>query len=340
LRLFPKCTTLFVTPKVYNNLSSDDTTKAHIRIFNKREPVSTFINKIDTGAFDYIFVNTIQPSMIDLPKWRKFNPSCPSILTIHNINAWSKTGPFIRKNLIHTADSFVASFYKKRVMDKFTYLNVINESLMLSAMKSFPDKTIISIPFTIPIDTIKNDEIEKNTIDFVIPGTVDSRRRDYETVLDVFSILRKDFKNVRLILLGKSEERIRKTGVLTFNDYVPRETYDSYLRNADFIICPSYAETHTVNVATEYYGKTKSPNIFEAVKWRKPLFLPKNIPVPKAMKKMVIPYEGYEDLHNIMKFYVKNNDMYSKLMTDVNEAVNYYSLENVKRGIEKWIKEI
>ena len=337
LKIFPDDTTLFITDKVYKNLHPKDKMVANIQVCN-RQPIKKFINNINTEDFDYIFVNTIQPSMVDIPKWKNFNPKCPSILTIHNINAWSEHGPHFKKNILHTADSFVASFYSNRIINKFTYLNVVNESLLLSANKKFPDKDIFSIPFSVANDTVKTDE--KKTIDFVIPGTVDSRRRDYETVLDVFDVLQRDYKNIRLILLGKCDQNIKQKNVITFNKYVSKVEYDEYLRNSDFIITSSHPSTSTVNTATEIYGLTKSPNIFEAIKWRKPLIIPREIPVPKSIIKSTILYDNYEELYEQMHHYVKYSDERDKIKDIAYQNSDYYTVENVKRRIKKWIKEI
>lgn len=303
-----------------------------------REPASKFINNIPTEDFDYLFANTIQPSMVDLPKWKSFQPKCPSILTIHNINAWSQRGPHIKKNLLHTADSFVSSFYTQKIINKFTYLNTINESLLLSMNKAFPHKETLSIPFSVTHDSVSPEN--KDTIDFVIPGTVDNRRRDYETIIDVFDVINQDHKNTRLILLGKSDQGIKGKNIVTFDEFVPRETYDNYLKNADFIICPSLPETSTVNTAKEYYGITKSPNIFESIKWRKPLIIPKEIPIPKSMAKSTIQYENYEDLYENMSFYLDNKNTFDKLKEEAYQNSAYYTVDNVKRRISKWIKEI
>ena len=100
-------------------------------------------------------------------------------------------------------------------------------------------------------------------------------------VIDAFRKLFLEFDNITLTLLGKNEERIEypceygnEEKLITFPNRVPRDVYDHHLENADFIIVPSLEKAHTINMTDERYGYTKSPNVNDAIKFRKPLIIP------------------------------------------------------------------
>jgi len=323
---------VFTTKKIYNDLPEETKPKANYSFYTTSEKAKDYLDKIDTSQFDYLFVNTIQPSMIDLYKWKKFSPKCKSILTLHNLRAWSNKKLTLRKNIFHSADSVVSNFYCRSILNKFDYINVVNPTLIPYAKSKF-DAKVICIPFSYALDRVI--ENKKDTIDFVIPGTVDFRRRDYETVIDAFDVIHEDFQEARLIFLGKSKHNITFLKyVKTFSEFVPRDVYNSHLRNADFIICPCRRTTHTVNTISEQYGITKSPNIFDCIKWRKPLLLTSGVPIPDEIKESTFSYGGSDHLYDLCKYFLEDKRHLRAAKKTAVITTKDYTLKKIKENME------
>lgn len=324
---------VFTTKSIYNNLPEKSKYKPKFIFQLSTQKTKHFLSTIPTNEYDFLFLNTVQPSMIDIPKYLNFKPKCKSCITLHNLNAWRNKKLVPRKNFILSGDSFIASFYTNKILHNFDCINVVNSTMIPYAQLYFPTHRIINIPFSLakPKNELKMDKESEETW-FVVPGTVDDRRRDYRPVLKAYSKL----NDAKLILLGKLTYKVNthSADVKTFNDFVPQEKYDFYLRNADFIICPSVQSTHTVNVNTEYYGKTKSPNLFEAIKWRKPLLLPCYIPVPSQIESSTLSYAGAESLEQLMLYATKHKHRISE---DAFKNSNYYTLKKTYKRLNDMV---
>jgi len=269
--------------------------------------------------------------MVDLYKWKHFNPKCPSVLTLHNLNAWHQKTFKLRSNVFHSIDSKVASIYGQSILDEFEYINIVNPTLEYSAFTYFENKKILTIPFSYALPSRGPSHFKAP--EFIVPGTVDERRRDYMTLLDCFSILYQDYPEVRLTFLGKCDFEHNEKYLTTFKKRVATDLYNKMLKFAAFIICPSVLETHTVNTATEFYGKTKSPNIFDAIKYRKPLIVPDHLKIPKEFEECSIKYKDASDLFCLCEEYLKIPERLVALHHISHEAMKPFELENIRKKL-------
>jgi len=336
IQLFPN-SDVYTTKQCYDNLPEEAKDKANFIFKHSKQKAKDFIENIDTRYFDYFFVNTIQPSMLDLPNWMHFNPHCKTILTLHNLNAWYNTKLILRKNLLLSFDSFISSKLKKRVLSKFDYLSFVYHPVYVYAWthQLFPRAKYIEIPYSLALDNIK--ENKKDTIDFVIPGTVDNRRRNYEQILKGFY---PSFEKARLVLLGQNLEDIKgNEWLVTFDGRVPTETYDKYLQNADVVVCPSLPTTHTINSVEEVYGTTKSPNIFESIKWRKPLMIPSYIALDPRLSSSTLQYNSSQSFYQQVLQLLESPDLLKDLKKRAFDNTKHFTLPVVKKGLEKLLQE-
>ena len=336
--------TIFTTRRIYDKIDDKIKEQASKYVFKQDgESKKDFLKSIDTSSFDYFFVNTIQPSMIDVPSYVNFVPKCTSILTLHNLEAWKSKSMHIRPNLLHSLDSFAATLFLDRILDNYDYIAVPNKGLIQTA-KDYFDKPVLFIPYALANETF---DISAEPL-FVIPGSVDERRRDYITIFDTFKIICQDYPDVRLMLLGRSDtEEVKKmflgsspteedknifrNNVVTYSSYVKKDTYNTFLKKASFIICPSVPTTHTVNTALETYGKTKSPNVHEGIKFGKPLILPDYIPKQTPAS---ITYSTSCSLFSELQHYLDA----PKKMIELQEVAqsfskNFYTKEKIYKAI-------
>ena len=324
---------IFTTLKVKNNLPNYLTEKESFVICNEKGSKISFIKNISVDEFDTVFVNTIQPSMVDIPLWNSYPISDNSILTLHNLNAWYNKKFIPRLNIAHSIDSFISSKVSGSILSKFGTINVVYEPMIRFAKTRFPFHKIIHIPFTLAQDNIVSES--HDILDFVIPGTVTHSRRDYNIVFKVFDKLYLRNKSFRLVLLGKPDgvDIGSRKYIVSFDSRVPEEEYNKYLRNADFVICPSVKEIHTVNVVTEQYGQTKSNNLYDAIKWRKPLITPWYIPIPESIESSTRRYVDFSDLLSGMYSLLTDKDSVEKLKNEAVKNTEVYTCKRVKQSL-------
>ena len=332
--------TVYTTHDVYKEL--DDKSKdVHFVFKHTQQSTKDFISTIPTQVFDLLFVNTIQPSMVDLPNWKHFKPKGKSILTLHNLNAWNNHKFHLRKNLAHSLDSYIVSFYTKKILKKFTHINVVYPVMTDLAQKYFgATHKILSIPFAFAQEGIKVDK--KETIDFVVPGIVSKTRRNYEPVINAFNKLSKEHNNIRLILLGANKDNLEfetlvgeEEKIVTFDKRISTVEYNEYLRNADFIIIPNFFLTHSVNTTNEFYGFSKSPSINEVIKWRKPLIIPEHIPVDCHLKTSSMKYENANELYFWMERVVTKKCLRDVIKKNALKNTKVFTLKNIRKRVYK-----
>lgn len=335
---------VYLTRDVYKELDNVSKQCANINfifLYTNLQKAKSFISKIPTEKYDLLFVNTIQPSMIDLPNWKHFKPKCKTILTLHNLNAWNNHSFHLRKNIAHSLDSYVASFYTKKILKKFDYINVVYPVMTDLAQKYFgATHKIINIPYAYAQEDIKEDK--KETIDFVVPGVVSKTRRNYQPIITAFNNLSKEHDNIRLILLGANKDNLefeRLVGaeekIITFDTRVPTIEFNEYLRNSDFIIIPSFFLTHSVNTTDEFYGFSKSPNINEVIKWRKPLIVPEHMPVDIHLQSSTIKYNSVQELEQELRLHITHKDMMQFIKTSAIENTKPFTLKNIRKKVYK-----
>jgi len=336
IQLFPD-SDVYTTKQCYDNLPEEAKDKANFIFKHSKQRTKDFIQSIDTNYFDYLFVNTIQPSMIDLPNWKDFKPKCKTILTIHNLNAWISRNKFIpRKNILHSFDSYFSGNYTGRILGKFELVSFVYKPIFdyvsnTPKVRTYLPPTLLNIPYSLTLDTIKEDK--KDTIDFVIPGIVDNKRRNYEQILSGFY---PGYEKARLILLGKNKENIKGSEwIKTFDERIPTETYDKYLQNSDVVICPSLPTTHTISAAEEIYGTTKSPNIFESIKWRKPLMIPSYIALDPQLKSSTLQYNSSQSFYQQVLQLLENPDLLADLKKQAFNNTKHFTLPVVKKQLER-----
>jgi len=335
---------VYLTRDVYKELdeaSKQCTNNSFIFLYTNLQKAKSFISKIPTNQYDLLFVNTIQPSMVDLPNWKHFKPQCKSILTLHNLNAWNNHRFRLRKNLAHSFDSYIASFYTKKILKKFDHINVVYPVMTDLAQKYFgATHKILSIPFAYAQENIINDK--KETIDFVIPGVVSKTKRNYEPIIEAFENLSREHENIRLILLGENKDNLEfkplvseEEKIITFDTRISTIEYNEYLRNSDFIIIPNFFLTHSVNTTDEFYGFSKSPSINEVIKWRKPLIIPEHIPVDYHLESSTIKYDNSKHLESQMRTLIRNKRVTKEIKKNAVLNTKSFTLENIRKNIYK-----
>ena len=127
--------TVFTTKDILKRIETyiDDKSKYEFILKEENESINSFLTRVEKTCnekIELLLVNTIQTSMIDIPRYFKFNPKCKTILTVHMVNHWMKTRfSFNIKNPARCIDANISMFFIKRILPKFNAISVIYSPL-------------------------------------------------------------------------------------------------------------------------------------------------------------------------------------------------------------------
>jgi len=230
---------LKTNPAVYSNVKF---IKLNELLFFKRTPVKASLNSVK----NYIEIKkAIQNNKIDtfvvleIYDWRlqilmSFDFSFEylnKVLTIHEIHRYFR----VDANLTKKYNLPTPRKYRIRFLKKFNKIVVLQDNVKKTLKVKYGIDSII-IPFklteSVYIEKRKNflQDCNEHKIKFVVTGIVDSRRKNFYSIIDAFSAFSKE--SYELVFLGKVIER-------DIIDYAKKKNinlkyFDSYLSENEF----------------------------------------------------------------------------------------------------------
>lgn len=154
----------------------------------------------------------------------------------------------------------------------------------------------------------------KSEVILTVPGMVDSNRRDYKSVLNVFEayLKRNQKSQIKLNLLGRLKEKHIKDHcdkinsqfegkVLYYEKFIPDEQFEEQLQASDFVL--SNLEVFTTKQdSLEIYGLTKESGIaFILFKYALPGIVPYNQVLFGEMNEQVLFFEKLQELETVFR---------------------------------------
>ncbi len=353
--------TVFTTKELFSRLETyiDDKSKYEFILKDKNESMSSFlkyVEKICNEKIDLLLVNTIQFSSIRLPLFFKFKPKSKMILTIHMTNHWLKQKfAFPTKNIFRSIDANISIFLiRKFILPKYNAINVIYPPIKEYVIKKTNyKKPVFTLPFNFYDKSKKMAKIKKDDkIRFVIPGLIETYRRDYDLAIDVFNKLFKKFNGkISLWILGKPVgvggnriisrcEELKKKGYNIFysKEFVPEIKYNKILNESDVIFSPLNVNAKRATGISEIYGKTEGSALpFEAIQYCKPLIVPDEFNVIKEMNSSTLKYKSLKDLERLLSQLIENKNKIIDLRTKARKNSESFSLEVLQKYFRKEI---
>ena len=282
-----------------------------------------FINGIYNNYFAYVYLMHYVKSF--------------KVITIHNVNSWFKMS-FSRREAVR-------NIVKRKILDLSDAVNVLTEEIRYYIDERFNyKKHIFNIPFTL-YEGCNAPFINDDMIKFVIVGQIEEKRKDYDSVLDVFKRLFFTYKNISLVLLGKPfgdygkkiikkcRDIIRETNgdIRYFNEFVPDSEFKEIILSAHVLIAP-------ININTEFdgtkeiYGITKATgSIFDVISFSKPGIFPVKLRTPQELEDSILKYSEETELEIIIRRILEDKAFLVQLLNTARKNSEKYSL-NVKRN--------
>ena len=269
-------------------------------------------NKEVLNGLDF-FISDEFYSLSILTEWKLpfiLNMKCPKIITLHNVNLWLK--PKLSLNIKHLAYMLL----RRSLLRKFDEISVFSNNMKDYVIHHTAyKKYVYVIPFSFysnESSTVENGN-EKPLINITIPGTINKARRDYKKLLDTYEIIIKKKLPIKLVLLGypigeygigilnRCEDMNRRGGNIEyFKNFISKEVFEKKIKEASLLlsyITPKYY----IKGSEEIYGLTKETCItWFAIKFVKPLILPKTFKNMTELNKSIINYDNVNALENIL----------------------------------------
>lgn len=338
--------TIFVYPKAYRQLLfllQHKATRFTWIVRTKDESNRGFIKRIfdytSTGSYDLLYFNTISDNFITyvyhLNKIKKIR----SVLTLHDINGQFQYKPSL------SFTSLVRFIGKRLLLNKIAGFNVLAESMVpYLKNKISPGKKIYSIPgsYFDPNQSYFLNFEKNQSVKIVIPGTVDERRRDYSQIKMLLEKADLQYIRIELCLLGVFKtgysENTRQfclaylqkhTNLKIFDaEIIDQPEFDKYMLDCHFIWMPAQPKISISDGIIEEYGKSIcSGNIGDAIKYSKPFFIPKTIPLDEPLLNSAIRYETPNDIVRVINDL--NFEVYSGLHQKALDSSGHYTLEKI-----------
>jgi hypothetical protein len=228
----------------------------------RRKTVSKIWKKIKSSNCDKVVLNTAEGNLIRL--------LC--------IKALFNKIEFI--GIVHDTRKFKNSFTQRIINKKIKKYLMLSEHLV----KSIVPKNGLTLDYFYPIRyAVQPHPIEtprKKTI--VIIGGVENRRKDLAGFIHMALQVRQ--KNIQFIFLGKSNLELKEVAefqsklkehqldetVTTYSEFVPQETFDTIVQNADLILPLVHPNTES---AEEYFVRRMSGAMCVSFGYKIPLLL-------------------------------------------------------------------
>lgn len=288
---------------------------------------------------DILWLNTVSNNFLFYGMLVRFSPAKRVILTAHIINNLFAKG---------TLDSFksrVRHWGKRYMMPAVKEFNVISSTLVPALQQFAPQATIHCLPGGIYEKiSVPAQALFLNTLRLVIPGSIDKKRRHYETVLQLAEQLNNQKIRTVITLLGKpmgdygnlviqQARQLSKEYIsfITYEDEVAQNEFDRQVGEAHFILSPLIDTAVFDDGISETYGKTIcSGNISDIIRHAKPFILPSHITLENPLTTAGFRYNNTQDIVSYLTAQVQNPALYHATALKITEAVGHYTIEAVR----------
>jgi hypothetical protein len=178
-------------------------------------------------------------------------------------------------------------------------------------------------------------------LNIVIPGSVDNRRRNYNTVFELLDQCR--HLPVTITLLGgfvhphgaAIKERCLAADdpnlVFYGDEVVDQPEFDKVMNEAHLVFIPSVIDTVIADGTRERYGVSiSSGNIFDVIKHAKPFIIPLTLKIPDRLVSSAITYNTIADIVTKLEAFVQQPDRYQQLQQQAILNSGEYTIAKIR----------
>jgi len=352
--------TVFTTAELYTQIFADLSPEALKYRWVKKQPsedLTAYLKRAEdicNSEIDLLIVNTVAD-----PKFQDFNPKCRKLLTVYEFNAyfradWELT-KYLLKKLPHISFYILHKIFKsnnrltwfllrkipeklsidydyslglciktakatKKILELYDGVIVEYSGLKKYAQSTFKySKNIHVLPhwYYTPAKTT----ISSGRVRFIVPGMVDSIRRDYETILWVLENLDPNLiRSYMMTFAGKpigaygemilsrcDELKLKGHDIKYYKDRI--KSIDDVIRDSDVILSPLALDFNSYYSREKYTLSKGTGVVGDCIRNGKPLIAPIGFEIGEELEGAVKLYRDKKELKSIIE----------KLITDKKE---------------------
>ena len=318
-------------------------------VMEENDSLNFFLNKskqvIENEEINLLFLNTIYSDFGDYSSFIK-SSKAKTIVSLHNINNWIKPSTPGLKGWLEKGA-------KRKIIKNCSAVNVLGDAMKKYFLTSGNFlKPVLILPYSI-YEHSKLPELTDEKVDFVIPGSIDLRRRDYHNVLDAFEKAASKENNITLTLAGKPVwdygleiltrcKKLNEKGlkIKWYDDFIPQPEFEKIMHGSDVIISPVNKEM-PFGTEHEIYGLSKATGAtFDMARYAKPGIMPDIFNVPDELKGSVLKYSDIDELSQIIKKISEDINYLTGLKQIALKNSRYFSVDIVRDRIEPMIDNL
>lgn len=305
---------------------------------SNRAFIHQFFRHIFQSSYTHLHIGTLEHNKLlfawHLRKLRHLQLS----MTVHSINDYKSV---LFRNIRDVSETMA----KKILHNSIQHYRVLAPAMVNTFEQAFPSKQVCFIPGNFNKQT---DQFifSKNVFTIIIPGTVESKRRNYKMIVDFLKLHIKDlltYTPLHIILAGSADSPFGKDitealhkltdqhffRVSCFTGTLEQQEYETLYQQADIVWAPVILHTNGMRRVEEINAVTHSPGfITDQIYFGKPAIIPKGLQLPMQLGGCNWEYENENDLLVIFTSILSNKSSLMEANHKIRVACNYFRVEN------------
>jgi hypothetical protein len=291
-----------------------------------------------------LYLNTIGNNHIFYALMIRLLPKVRTVVTLHDIN-----GHFNFK-FSFSVRRWIRYMGKRSLIRAVKEFNVISAPLAPYLQSKLPaHKRVYNVPGAVfeGLSAECLPPAETGKINIVVPGTIDGRRRNYETVFELLQQCNEAGLPVSITLLGSHYGEYGKMILQRCRAYagshsnlsfyenslvVDQPEFDRVMNNAHVVFTPSVIDTIIFDGITETYGLSiSSGNVSDVIKYAKPFIVPHALTMPDNMESSCFHYKTVADIFLFLQHILNEPSFYEELSQKALSNSREYTIYKVRK---------
>ncbi|MHA4811232.1 glycosyltransferase family protein [Flavitalea flava] len=267
-------------------------------------------------------------------------------LTVHEVNEYFT---YRYRNIRDITESIAKKLLHYRIRHYSFFLPAMTDLFQ----RKYPGSTTVFIPSRFYSWQDKIGKNEKNRFKIVIPGSVESNRRDYDSVVDFFRyfLSQQGFShaNIELVVLGNCNTdygldiiaRLKKMELPSFKTtcyetYIPQTDYERQLSEADLIWSPLQMNKASIRKNPEINGQSTASGLTaDLLLYCTPALIPHDYVIPYEFKAAMLTYRSREELKNKIIDFINDPEYLRAFKKKINQSYLFFSKKEFAGSFKK-----
>jgi hypothetical protein len=305
----------------------------NINIKENEKSNINFLKEIKKASHDICIITSINRNIFE---FIFFKPSGLLYITIHNINLWF--GKINKRNLKYIAKYIIRKILLKRASG----INVGSYNMKRYLLDNYNYKNKVNVfPFSLYDETITKKVKKNNKIKLVVPGMIDTKRRNYDLLFELINKLLITEDNIidllefellgylkKSVATNEVENKIKKFQLLGVNikyyrSFISDNDYKKALSESDFIL--GILKNSIMGESNEIYGLSKDTGMnYAMLQAGIPGIFPVGFQTFDEMDEVTYYFKDIDGLIKIIFDFIKNLEEIESIKNQaIKNAIKY-----------------